>query len=85
MTVSRLFKVLFSRLMSEQRSLIAAVTASACVVQVAFSMMSWETGREVSSICARVWYIVATVEREGGSAVNRCLALPCAIVVRDGS
>lgn len=46
----------------------AAMSSSACDVDVALSGMSGETARKVSSIFARVRYVVGVVGRGKGAA-----------------
>lgn len=54
----------------KQGSLRTAVTSSSCDVKIPFSRMSRRIGRDVSSIAARVWYILVTIERKEGAAVK---------------
>lgn len=55
-----------SRRMLKPVFLRTAVTFTACDVEIPFSRMPRETAREMSSISARVWYVVDMVRRRAG-------------------
>lgn len=61
------------------------MTSSSSDVEVALSESSKKSAREVSCISARAWYIVDMVKRGAGAAVERVLALRCAVAIQSGS